>query len=225
MIGTLKKCAGCGEEKQLSEFGQRKKAGKTVWRSRCEPCRKDYSRQHYEANKGDYIGRSVSARLRRRDFIRHIKETTPCADCKGFFRYYMMDFDHREGEDKSFNLSSSARHGRASIQEEIDKCDVVCALCHRERTFRRLVEQGKSEPYKPMSEERLELPLYNGQHMRMRIKDFLARHGIRNKATSRTLMFKAKSLCDKRNIETRIIGQLDKVYPVDILEHCFKAIS
>lgn len=49
-----------------------------------------------------------------------------------------MDFDHVWGE-KKFNLSSAAtgRHKIRIIEEEIAKCDIVCANCHRVRTFTR----------------------------------------------------------------------------------------
>jgi hypothetical protein len=59
----------------------------------------------------------------------------------------VMDFDHREGEEKCFNLSIAAGQTRlswAKMLAEIAKCDVVCANCHRERTHqRRLAEKAR----------------------------------------------------------------------------------
>lgn len=51
----------------------------------------------------------------------------------------MMDFDHRLGEEKSGNMAELAGQGmsRERLDEELAKCDVVCANCHRERTYRR----------------------------------------------------------------------------------------
>ena len=46
-----------------------------------------------------------------------------------------MDFDHARGE-KSLNVSR-LRNGRLAwsrLLAELDKCDVVCANCHRVRT-------------------------------------------------------------------------------------------
>lgn len=62
----------------------------------------------------------------------------PCADCEKSYPYYVMDFDHVRG-DKKFNLSQATSHRRAlkAVEDEIDKCDVVCSNCHRERTFTR----------------------------------------------------------------------------------------
>lgn len=60
----------------------------------------------------------------------------PCADCGVEYPSYVMDFDHL-GE-KEFNVA----RGRTSrsfvaVQSEIEKCDVVCANCHRIRTWAR----------------------------------------------------------------------------------------
>lgn len=50
---------------------------------------------------------------------------------------YVMDFDHIKGT-KIGALSRMAGDGKplASILAEIAKCDVVCANCHRLRTFK-----------------------------------------------------------------------------------------
>jgi hypothetical protein len=60
----------------------------------------------------------------------------PCADCGIRYPVYVMDFDHVRGEKQS-NVASlvgmSASEER--LRAEIAKCDVVCANCHRERTY------------------------------------------------------------------------------------------
>jgi len=74
------------------------------------------------------------AQGKRRDLVREHKNV-PCADCGGTFPYYVMDLDHREGETKVASVSQMViSHGIAKIREELEKCDVVCANCHRERT-------------------------------------------------------------------------------------------
>jgi hypothetical protein len=48
-----------------------------------------------------------------------------------------MDFDHRDPSQKEFNLGSEAireMYSLEKLQAEIDKCDIVCANCHRIRT-------------------------------------------------------------------------------------------
>jgi hypothetical protein len=47
-----------------------------------------------------------------------------------------MDFDHRDPRTKAFDLGSASRTGSLKrTKEEAAKCDVVCALCHRYRTY------------------------------------------------------------------------------------------
>jgi hypothetical protein len=71
-----------------------------------------------------------------RSLIRAAKDK-PCADCGVRYPYYVMDFDHREGEEKLANVGYFAFSTEAALGEEVAKCDVVCANCHRIRTWRR----------------------------------------------------------------------------------------
>jgi hypothetical protein len=48
-----------------------------------------------------------------------------------------MDFDH-VGDDKILDISHMRRHNLDKLRAEIAKCEVVCACCHRIRTFTRL---------------------------------------------------------------------------------------
>lgn len=62
----------------------------------------------------------------------------PCLDCGRSFPHYVMDFDHVRGE-KKYNISHLASSTKSweTIQIEIDKCDLICANCHRIRTWSR----------------------------------------------------------------------------------------
>ena len=70
-------------------------------------------------------------------------KSVPCADCKGCYPYYVMDFDHIRGK-KLKGISQMGTAGRSLLLAEIAKCDVVCANCHRIRTFRRIAETAGS---------------------------------------------------------------------------------
>ena len=62
----------------------------------------------------------------------------PCADCGGSFPPCAMDFDHRPDEHKLFGVTRMiGRSGTPRILAEVAKCDIVCANCHRARTFDR----------------------------------------------------------------------------------------
>jgi predicted HNH restriction endonuclease len=53
-----------------------------------------------------------------------------------------MDFDHRPGETKAFEISQMlGKVSMETLEAEIAKCDIVCANCHRIRTHRRKLEK------------------------------------------------------------------------------------
>ena len=65
------------------------------------------------------------------------KKRVPCADCGVSFPYYVMDFDHVRGL-KAFDIGASLRNKNfAQLKEEVEKCEVVCANCHRVREHKR----------------------------------------------------------------------------------------
>jgi hypothetical protein len=64
--------------------------------------------------------------------------SVPCADCGKRYAQCSMDFDHRDPTRKVARVPSLV--GRASLDRilaEAAKCDIVCANCHRLRTFER----------------------------------------------------------------------------------------
>lgn len=81
-------------------------------------------------------------RIKVRDIIRAAKDF-PCRDCGRSFPHYVMDLDHRPGEEKLFQLGTP-KYSIRLVLAEIKKCDPVCANCHRERTHRQEIAAGKS---------------------------------------------------------------------------------
>lgn len=80
--------------------------------------------------------RKREARDRNKEYIRTVKEKSVCADCKQSYHYSQMDFDHVDGK-KKHNLARYANSAVSikTIKQEIAKCEVVCANCHRYRTW------------------------------------------------------------------------------------------
>jgi hypothetical protein len=71
-------------------------------------------------------------RLDKRRLLIISLKNRPCTDCGGTFHYCQMDFDHVRGSKvKEVSLLKSQR----KIQDEAEKCDVVCANCHRKRSY------------------------------------------------------------------------------------------
>ena len=105
-----------------------------------------HKRRYHEAKISNNMG-SIRARQRRYlaeriAFIQLVKQQ-PCVECGVQYPPYVMDFDHIRGEKigqvsrKSMLCSPLER-----LMQEIEKCDVVCSNCHRERTQRTRVAAG-----------------------------------------------------------------------------------
>jgi hypothetical protein len=100
------------------------------------------SRARYHENVLQNRESSNQSRKRRefpkRVFIEDLKSSTPCADCGQFFPAVCMDFDHLPGTKKIATIARMMGHGSYSLEElksEISKCQLVCANCHRIRTW------------------------------------------------------------------------------------------
>lgn len=60
----------------------------------------------------------------------------PCLDCRVSYPSVAMDFDHVVGE-KLSEIAKMWSWGRNKVLAEIQKCELVCANCHRIRTQNR----------------------------------------------------------------------------------------
>lgn len=59
-----------------------------------------------------------------------------CLDCGYEGPPFMFDFDHRIPEEKQFGISTSTVLGIQKLRVEANKCDLICANCHRFRTHK-----------------------------------------------------------------------------------------
>ena len=131
-------CGRCGEAKALAEFAWRRRA-KGQRDNLCRPCRSEYHREHYLANRDRYVAqardRKRALALERTTYLIDYFGSHPCIDC-GESDPVVLEFDHL-GE-KLFDIGQALPYRSwKSILEEIEKCVVVCANCHRRRTARR----------------------------------------------------------------------------------------
>ena len=100
-----------------------------------------YQKQHYESNKEYYKDKAQlhnkSTRKRNRDFVNRYKPLCKCVDC-GESNPVVLEFDHVEGK-KLANIADMVHqsYSISAIKDEIRKCEVVCANCHRVRTHDR----------------------------------------------------------------------------------------
>jgi hypothetical protein len=55
-----------------------------------------------------------------------------CSRCRKTFDTRRLQFHHRHGTVKLFNLGDGKRESWSAIRNEITKCDVLCKVCHDE---------------------------------------------------------------------------------------------
>jgi hypothetical protein len=130
-----KLCSTCGEVKPLSSF-HRKRAARDGLQSMCKPCNIEQAKRFHAENLdhcrkriGDWMRRVDTANKER---VLEVLLANPCVDC-GEDDPVVLEFDHQG--DKVFTVASALHwHVRWEvIAEEIDKCEVRCANCHRRR--------------------------------------------------------------------------------------------
>lgn len=69
-------------------------------------------------------------------YVQDYKTKHSCVDCKKYYNYWIMDFDHKLGEIKLGNIGEMVyRYSLETIINEIKKCELLCANCHRVRTI------------------------------------------------------------------------------------------
>lgn len=132
----MKYCSGCAQEKSDAEFS---KKGNGL-QYRCRMCQRETSKQWYKTNRirrfPELKANQKLARERNYTWVNELKLQKGCMDCGGRFHPWQLDFDHI-GEDKSFNVSTAVAEGKSlnRIKLEVAKCELVCANCHRHRTY------------------------------------------------------------------------------------------
>lgn len=138
---SLKVCVTCKISKNINEFNNRKRSidGKQTV---CRECNKKRSREYYSDNKAHHknivYNRKIDHIHSSKQFIYEYLKVHGCVDC--FEKDpIVLDFDHVR--DKKYRgISQMVHRGNSleKIKEEIAKCEVRCANCHRRKTAKEL---------------------------------------------------------------------------------------
>ena len=136
LIIDMKQCPRCKENKPTQEFYSR---GCSSWRcsSYCKVCQSSYSKTHYQRNKALHNRRRHANQTRyiqkNRAFIKDFLLCHPCGERDPA----VLEFDHVSGT-KEWVISDMVRCGYSlhRIKEEMVKCEIRCANCHRRKTAR-----------------------------------------------------------------------------------------
>jgi hypothetical protein len=134
-----KKCNLCNLVQEIDNFSWKNK-NKNTRSSKCKSCHKEYVKTHYINNCKLYKDKAYKSnkkyRKRNKQYVTELK-TVPCMDCGNSYDPVCMDFDHLR--DKKTNIANLVKesYSLARLNKEIEKCEVVCANCHRLRTKNR----------------------------------------------------------------------------------------
>lgn len=125
------KCRVCGQNKNETDFSWKNKA-KGIKNTACKSCQHVISKNHYEANKNDYITRARQRDILEAVWYKELKSQYTCVACPETDSS-CIDFHHLDETEKYSEVSTMFRRGfsRTSILEEINKCVALCANCHR----------------------------------------------------------------------------------------------
>lgn len=108
-------CVRCGRELDISEFHKNgARNGAQRYKSTCKYCLAEDVRARYKRQKAVLNGWK-----------------SPCAKC-GETRLYVLDFHHIDPEEKDFTIGRASLRSAKQLYEEVKKCVVLCANCHRE---------------------------------------------------------------------------------------------
>ncbi len=153
----MKICKECNKEKEDDKFElvvsplKHGGNGKQYRRGRCFACRgkrtnstrKEYRKEYNAVHKDKKARRAHKIRNEVRLLLNELK-SNPCVDCNKTFLPIAMDFDHIKDKIRPIARMLSTAYKIELILEEIKKCELVCANCHRIRTRRRLNNPGYS---------------------------------------------------------------------------------
>jgi hypothetical protein len=134
----MKKCSGCKIEKSLDEFQKRAK-NRDGHTGICKSCKRQYDNSHYKTHpeRRTYIRTNATKQQELvRQYVLEYLLKHPCIDC-GNSNLLVLEFDHLDNKDH--NVSALMRgYALEKVINEISKCEVRCANCHRIKTARTL---------------------------------------------------------------------------------------
>lgn len=133
----MKTCTKCKVEKPLTEFNKRASA-KDGLQTQCRACHQAAGKKHYQANKQKYIETSLNQRKMLTEFVNEAK-SDGCSRCDET-RIWCLDFHHLDPTQKDLEVSTLiATCNKQRIQEEIEKCIILCKNCHADEHYQQRI--------------------------------------------------------------------------------------
>ena len=133
-----KRCSRCETVKLHSHYNKNK-AKIDGLQTTCRECSNVASKAYYKKNRTrhcNYVAeRRESYRQDLRDLMWDFYSNNPCVDC-GEADPIVLEHDHLGDKTMGVSVMVSRLFSWKRIREEIDKCVVRCANCHRRKTAR-----------------------------------------------------------------------------------------
>lgn len=132
----MKPCYTCKETKPFESFAvnNSRKDGR---QGECRLCKHERDKQYYHASparKRACKRRKYEVRERNRALVFERLSNSCCVDC-GETDVMVLEFDHVKGK-KLANVAHMIRAAKTEdLLNEMDKCVLRCANCHRRKTF------------------------------------------------------------------------------------------
>jgi protein-arginine kinase activator protein McsA len=132
-------CSKCDEDKAPTEFRWRNKAlGKR--HGFCKTCAKKKDRRHYlsSGTRRKKIRQRQKERLaKKKIWYEELRSELKCVRCGYNKCIQALEFHHRDPNEKEAAISDIVKkdYSKERALEEMSKCDVLCANCHREEHF------------------------------------------------------------------------------------------
>lgn len=110
------------------------------FKKHCIACEKKYKAEYHQKNKARRMplirAADKAAKLAKRIWAYNYLLNNPCKEC-GESNPVVLEFNHRNPAEKCFAIADGlARYAFDKVKAEIEKCEVLCANCHRKVTAR-----------------------------------------------------------------------------------------
>ena len=145
-----KQCSKCKRELPTTEFRWKNKAAGKL-HSQCKDCQKAAEKIHYQERKSRQDAVKETAVFQKNRNIMLVEQYKECG-CKkcGENRLYVLDFHHISPQNKTGVIAHMIKSSSAeNLSEELQKCVVLCANCHREFHYLERTEGITFDKYLP----------------------------------------------------------------------------
>ncbi len=146
----MKVCPRCSLEKTNTLFFKNKNK-KDGLSSFCRECQRIYQNDWYKSHQKEQRARVSKNSKKYKDInqqgVYQYLLTHPCIIC-GEKDPIVLEFDHLNPEEKEATISVMSSSGISweRVKKEIDKCQILCANCHRRKTAKQFNWNNKNAP-------------------------------------------------------------------------------